>query len=100
MKDNDLARTDLDAPPARLTPPQQALWWLKKGGMAMGPEWHRAHQICQAKEGDRAHDLVHGLAHMIEGDKANAAYWYRRAQHIPAPDIEAEWQRLATVLSA
>ena len=99
MKDNDLATTDLDAPPARLAPPQQALWWLKKGGLAMGPEWHKAHAICQTREGDRAHDLVHALAHLIEGDTSNAAYWYRRVGEKPGSDIASEWQRIAAKLS-
>ena len=42
---------DAAEPPAALAPPLQALWWLKKGGLATGPEWERAHEICQAAEG-------------------------------------------------
>ena len=66
------------SPPANLSPPLQALWWLKKGGLVMGKEWEQAHAICQQDEGNPSYDIVHALAHWIEGDEANAAYWYRR----------------------
>ena len=88
-------RIDGAAPPAGLSRPQQALWWLKKGGLAMGPEWQKAHALCQMQEGDAAHDIVHALAHWIEGDEANSGYWYRRASRRPSETIAAEWQRLA-----
>jgi hypothetical protein len=84
-----------DAPPEPLSPPLQALWWLRKGGFAVGPEWHRAHALCQAAEGDYAHDLVHALVHWIEGDSVNAGYWYRRVGETRAATIEQEWQRIA-----
>ena len=98
MLHEELKTIDAEAPPASLSPPLHALWWLKKGGLKMGPEWHKAHGICQQREGDRAHDLVHALAHLIEGDRSNANYWYRRAGESPATDIAAEWQRLAESL--
>lgn len=86
---------DADVPPAEASPPLAALWWLKKGGLATGPEWERAHDICQSREGHRAHDLVHALAHLIEGDEGNAAYWYRRANARRGPgDLDAEWARI------
>jgi hypothetical protein len=85
--------------PAELSPPLQALWWLKKGGLVMGTEWETAHGICQTREGDHAYDLVHGLAHWIEGDVGNADYWYRRVGENPADDIDAEWTRIAAALS-
>lgn len=83
-------------PPSGLTSPLQALWWLKKGAMAMGPEWEKAHAICQQDEGNPAYDIVHALAHWIEGDEANAGYWYRRAGGQRAATITAEWDRVAT----
>lgn len=87
------------APPPGLTPPQAALWWLDRGGLRTGPEWERAHAICQAQEGDPAHDVVHALAHLIEGDPGNADYWYRRAGEAAASrDPRAEWQRIAARL--
>ena len=88
-----------NAPPAALPAPLQALWWLKKGGLAMGPEWNKAHELCQTGEGKRAYDLVHALVHWIEGDKTNTAYWYRRVGEHRAADIAAEWQRILSELS-
>lgn len=85
-------------PPSGLTVPQQALWWLKKGGLAMGPEWEKAHALCQQAEGKREYDLVHALAHWIEGDDSNAAYWYRRVGGGRAATIKEEWERVAGVL--
>ena len=82
------------------TPPQTALALLKSGGLRMGPEWQRAHELCQLDEGDRAHDLVHALCHWIEGDVANRDYWYRRVRPwTRAATIEAEWGALAAELN-
>lgn len=97
MIEDRLLSTELDT---SLSPPLQALWWLRKGGLAMGPEWHKAHAICQTREGDREFDIVHALAHWIEGDEANAAYWYRRAGGGKAATIEAECHRIARLLRA
>jgi len=84
------------SPPAGSTPPQQALWWLKQGGFCMGPEWQKAHMICQQDEGEFAHDLVHALCHWIEGDLGNRDYWYRRVGRdwTPAATIAAEWEKV------
>ena len=89
-----------NAPPPELSRPLAALWWLQKGGLAMGTEWQEAHRLCQLQEGDRAHDMVHALVHWIEGDEANAAYWYRRTDGNRAATIAEEWQRIATILKA
>ncbi len=92
--------TDLDtthaAPPATLSPPQQALWWLKKGNLKVGAEWTTAHSICQQAEGTFEYDLVHALCHWIEGDIGNRDYWYRRVGPWKrAGTVEEEWQRMA-----
>jgi hypothetical protein len=82
-------------PPTDLSPPLQALWWLKKGGLVMGAEWEKAHTICQQDEGNPSYDIVHALAHWIEGDEPNAAYWYRRAGGgQKAATIAEEWERV------
>ncbi len=81
-------------PPDDLSPPLQALWWLKKGGLVMGSEWEEAHAICQQDECNPDYDIVHALAHWIEGDDANAAYWYRRVGGKRAATVEAEWERV------
>ena len=92
----DSASFSQSSPPLTLSPPLQALWWLKKGGLVMGAEWEKAHAICQEDEGNPAYDLVHALAHWIEGDEANAAYWYARVVgQKRAATIAEEWERVA-----
>jgi hypothetical protein len=94
-----LASLSDDAPPDGLSPPLEALWWLRKGGLAVGADWERAHEICQAGEGSPDYDAVHALAHWIEGDRANADYWYRRAGRRPgAADVAGEWEHLVSAL--
>ena len=79
---------------------QQALDYLERGKLRVGPDWERAHEICQEAEGERAHDLVHALCHWIEGDLGNRDYWYRRAgRHSPAATISAEWAALKATLT-
>jgi hypothetical protein len=44
---------------------------------------------------------VHAHLHRVEGDLANAAYWYRRAGHpVAAGAIAAEWEAIAAALLA
>jgi hypothetical protein len=81
-----------------MTGPREALRLLQQGGFRMGPDWARAHEICQEDEGDQAHDLVHALCHWIEGDLGNRDYWYRRAGRVPEASIEVEWQALDATL--
>jgi hypothetical protein len=83
------------APPNDLSPPLQVLWWLKKGGLVLGAQWEKAHTICQQDEGNPSYDIVHALAHWIEGDEANARYWYQRVGGTRATTIAAEWERVA-----
>jgi len=83
-----------------MTEPLEALEWLQKGGLRMGPDWERAHEICQRAEGVREYDMVHALCHWIEGDTANRDYWYRRVRPwTPAATIGAEWQAVKATLS-
>lgn len=89
-----------DQPASDLAPALAALWWLRKGGLRSGPAWDRAHAICQSHEGEGDADLVHGLAHWIEGDLGNADYWYRRAGRSRGSDIAADWTRIAALLGA
>lgn len=78
-----------DPAPPDAGPALQALWWAGKG------DWNRAHERAQAGEGaDCA--LVHAYLHRVEGDLANAAYWYRRAGAAPAQGaLEREWEEIA-----
>lgn len=87
------------SPPDEFSPPWKALWWLKKGGLSLGPEWEKAHDICQSAEGDRAHDWIHALCHLIEGDNGNAAYWFKRAGKDPnTRDARSVWDDIAASL--
>jgi len=42
-------------------------------------DWKGAPEIVQADEGSRLACWAHGIVHLMEGDAANARYWYRRA---------------------
>lgn len=80
------------APPDGLSPELRALWLARN-------DWHAAHNIAQdihTPDGS----WIHALLHLIEGDTANAHYWYARAGR-PAcglKEIDAEWDRLAAHL--
>jgi len=72
-----------------------ALRHLKAGKFAPGKDWEQAHEICQAHEGRPPFDWVHALVHRIEGDDANAGYWYRRAgKERHSGSIEEEWEAI------
>jgi hypothetical protein len=67
------ATTSEPQPPAGLTPALQSLWWMERG------VWERAHGLIDDANGaDEC--WVHAHLHRVEGDLANAGYWYRRAQ--------------------
>ena len=62
-------------------------------------DWEKAYRICQMREGTPLFDWVHALVHRIEGDDANAGYWYRRAgksRHLGS--VEEEWQVIRAAL--
>ncbi len=64
---------DLAAPPPFATPMLHALWHGLRG------EWEAAHELAQAQD-DAEGAWVHAWLHRIEGDLANADYWYQRAR--------------------
>ena len=61
-----------DGPPAFSTPMLRAIWHGLRG------DWNTAHELAQAQD-DADGAWVHAWLHRIEGDLANANYWYRRA---------------------
>lgn len=70
----------------------EALDLLKAGDFQLGAELDSAHEISQNHEGDPSFDWIHALVHRIEGDNANADYWYRRAgKSRHAGSIDEEW---------
>ena len=99
MDKNNIQNVSSAFAPASLSAPQQALWWLKAGRFVMGAEWEKAHTICQTAEGTFEYDLVHALAHWIEGDEGNAAYWYARAGGgARAKTYDDEWARISAAI--
>jgi hypothetical protein len=47
---------------------------------ALAGDWESAHRIVQEHEEDDAANWIHAVCHRMEGDLANAHYWYRRIQ--------------------
>jgi len=47
--------------------------------LAIAGDWKRAHEIVQQDETDTTSCWIHAVLHKIEGNAANARYWYRRA---------------------
>lgn len=81
-----------DAPPDGLSAALQALWHEANG------DWHRAHELAQSQP-DATGAWVHAYLHRVEGDLANAAYWYRNAEK-PASTaaLKDEWEKIAAAL--
>lgn len=65
--------------------------------LAGADEWDEAHRLIQELD-DPTSCLIHGYLHRVEGDLANAAYWYRRAGE-PMPDntLQQEFTRLSSL---
>jgi hypothetical protein len=61
---------------------------------------------CEARSGalggqQRRGAWVHAHLHRVEGDLANACYWYRQARRRPATgDLATEWATIAATLLA
>jgi hypothetical protein len=60
--------------------------------LALAGQWDAAHAIVQRHDHDPTACWIHAVLHRIEGDEANARYWYRRAATPldPARDAEDE----------
>ena len=79
-------------PPDALTQALKGLWWDAKG------DWTRAHECAQVDE-SQAGAWVHAYLHRKEGDRDNAAYWYRRAgKPIADGELQQEWLNVAKQL--
>lgn len=68
----------------------QALWWAGSG------DWEKAHAVAQeVATPDGA--WAHAWLHRMEGDWANAGYWYRHAGRAMPPGdtaFDEEWERM------
>ena len=86
------ATLEQQTPPAELPPLLRALWHAAKD------QWGEAHRIAQNDNGkDGA--WVHAYLHRVEGDEANAGYWYGRAgrPHCKS-SLDDEWAEIARAL--
>ena len=62
-------------------------------------DWDIAHKIVQDIEHPLAY-WIHAYLHRKEPDKANAAYWYSRAnKSVPTYNFDKEWQELKDFVS-
>jgi hypothetical protein len=61
-------------------------------------DWEGAHSIVQQDEEDPLACWVHAVAHRIEGDLDNAAYWYRAAGRRAdgLPEVASEVRAIRT----
>jgi hypothetical protein len=50
-------------------------------------DWQAAHEIVQEDEESRLSCWAHGIVHLMEGDVANAGYWYRLAGRVLREDV-------------
>lgn len=82
------------APPPDATPALAALWHQGRG------DWNAAHEAAQSDDGREA-AWVHAHLHRVEGDEANAGYWYRRAGRPHSQEtLDAEWAAIVGALLA
>ena len=69
------------------------MWWEAQG------DWARAHAVVQSDAGQPA-AWVRGYLHRVEGDLANADYWYRGAgRGRPELPLATEWAAIAAALT-
>ncbi len=71
---------------------REALALLERG------DWRAAHEIVQSDEDSRHACWAHAIVHLMEGDHANARYWYRRAGRVFSEDVSAELRALSESL--
>jgi hypothetical protein len=70
--------------------------------LALAGDWNGAHEIVQQDEADPTSCWVHAVLHKIEGDAANARYWYRRSggqSYEAYGDSKAELAAIRAVLT-
>jgi hypothetical protein len=90
--DSFILSLDGAEPPQFATPMLRAVWHGLRG------DWDAAHDLAQAQD-DPEGAWVHAWLHRIEGDLANAGYWYQRAGRQPRHDaIRDEGLEIARAL--
>jgi hypothetical protein len=82
-----------DQPPAELNASLKALWLDAKG------DWDGAHDALQGQPDQGGPAWVHAYLHRVEGDLANARYWYNRAgKPASTRSLAEEWEEIARAL--
>lgn len=74
---------------------------LRAVDLAQAGDWPGAHLIAQDHEGDEIADWIHAVVHRMEGDLANARYWYGRCRRElrEAVATEAELRQIRAALT-
>jgi hypothetical protein len=69
---------------------------------ALGGDWQAAHVIVQDYEDDPTAAWIHAVVHRMEGDLANAGYWYRRCRRALREEVSTgdELREIAAALTA
>ena len=57
---------------------------------ALTGDWQAAHEVAQQHEDDALACWLHAVCHRMEGDVANARYWYRHCKRELRPEVSAE----------
>jgi hypothetical protein len=90
--DTFLDSLESGTPPATAVPLLRAVWLGLRG------EWEAAHRIAQ-DDASAEGAWVHAWLHRIEGDLANARYWYRQAhREVAEGDLQQEGKTIAAFL--
>ena len=68
---------------------------------ALGGDWQKAHAMVDEYDGDPMAMWIHAVVHRMEGDLANAGYWYGRCdrslrEHVTTQD---ELKEIAAALA-
>ena len=66
--------------------------------MLQSGDWRAAHKIVQEDEHSPLACWAHGIVHLMEGDAANARYWYREAGR-PFPKSPSAEKEIAALLA-
>ena len=61
-------------------------------------DWQAAHAIVQEDEESALACWAHGIVHLIEGDTANARYWYKKAGRPFGQDVPKEIAALSAAV--
>ncbi len=83
---------DDDTPPLGISHALQAMWLQANG------DWDAAHLLAQSQNNPMG-NWVHAYLHRVEGDNANAAYWYQCAgKPVCASRLGDEWEEIVVTL--